>query len=82
MRRRVLLAASAASGGGGELPTIPDGFFPLYLTHDIYDYDGVIETYEFNPTDTTQELWDIIYGYAIEYAEYDGNGYDFYPVEY
>ena len=79
MRRRALCAASAA-GGEIELPTIPDGFFPLYLTHDSYDDRNKI--YEFNATGTSRLLWDIIYGYAIEYTEYDGYGYDFYPVDY
>ena len=80
MRRRALLAASAASRGGGELPTIPDGFFPLYLTHDSYDKWRKI--YIFNPSDTTRELWNIVYGYATILCEYDGYGYDFYPVEH
>lgn len=82
MRRRALLAASAASGGGGgnELPIIPDGFFPLYLTHDSYDSRNY--TYVFNPTDTTRELWNIVYGYASILCEYDGWGYDFYPEDY
>lgn len=81
MRRRALLAASAASGGGGnELPTIPDGFFPLYLTHD--SYDSRQDVYEFNPTDTTRELWNIVYGYASILGEYDGDAYDFYPEDY
>lgn len=81
MRRRALLAASAASGGGGnELPTIPDGFFPLYLTHD--SYDSISCLYKFNPTDTTRELWNIVYGYASILCEYDGWGYDFYPEDY
>ncbi|MEE1517518.1 MAG: hypothetical protein UF228_07975 [Lachnospiraceae bacterium] len=81
-RRRTLLAASAASGGGGsnELPIIPDGFFPLYLTHD--SYDRINDYYEFNPTDTTRELWNIVYGYASILCEYDGWGYDFYPLDY
>ena len=80
MRRRALLAASAASGGSGELPTIPDGFFPLYLTHDSYDKWSKI--YIFNPSDTTQELWNIVFGYATKLGEYDVYGYDFYPVEH
>lgn len=81
MRRRALLAASAASGGGsGELPTIPDGFFPLYLTHDSYDRHN--KKYDFNPTDTTRELWNIVYGYASKLGEYDVYGYYFYPVEH
>lgn len=80
MRRRALLAASVASGGGGsnELPIIPDGFFPLYLTHDSYDS----RRYYFNPTNTTRELWDIVHGYATILGEYDGDGYDFYPEDY
>lgn len=78
-RRRALLAASAA-GGGNELPTIPDGFFPLYLTHDSYDSRN--DRYEFNPTDTTRELWNIVYGYALILGEYDGWAYDFYPMDY
>lgn len=83
MRRRALLAASAIVGSnGGELPTIPDGFFPLYLTHDSYDYNGRQAEYTFNPTDTTQELWNIVYGYATILCEYDGLGYDFYPEDY
>ena len=81
MRRRALLAASAKAGNnGGELPTIPDGFFPLYLTHDSYDRRNHL--YKFNPTDTTRELWNIVYGYASILGEYDGYGYDFYPVDY
>lgn len=80
MRRRALLAASTASGGSGELPTIPDGFFPLYLTHD--SYDSRFKVYVFNPTDTTRELWNIVYGYASILCEYDGWAYDFYPVEH
>lgn len=81
MRRRALLAASMPSGGGsGELPTIPDGFFPLYLTHDSYDSRN--NRYEFNPSDTTRELWNIVYGYASILGEYDGYGYDFYPMDY
>lgn len=80
MRRRALLAASAASGGEIELPTIPAGFFPLYLTHD--SYDRRMKRYEFNPSDTTRELWNIVYGYASILCGYDGYGYDFYPVEH
>lgn len=81
MRRRVLLAASTIAGSnGGELPTIPDGFFPLYLTHDSYDSRN--KYYEFNPTDTTRELLNIVYGYASILCEYDGWGYDFYPLDY
>lgn len=81
MRRRALLAASGIAGSnGGELPTIPDGFFPLYLTHDSYDSRN--DTYVFNPTDTTRELWNIVYGYASILCEYDGLGYDFYPEDY
>lgn len=81
MRRRALLAASAIAGSnGGELPTIPDGFFPLYLTHDSYDSRDNL--YVFNSTDTTQLLWNIVYGYASILCEYDGLAYDFYPVDY
>lgn len=81
MRRRALLAASAKAGGNdGQLPTIPDGFFPLYLTHDSYDSHN--KKYDFNPTDTTRELWNIVYGYASILCEYDGYGYDFYPMDY
>lgn len=81
MRRRALLAASAKAGSnGGELPTIPDGFFPLYLTHD--SYDSKYNRYKFNPTDTTRELWNIVYGYASILCEYDGWAYDFYPEDY
>lgn len=80
-RRRALLAVSAKAGSnGGELPTIPDGFFPLYLTHDSYDSRD--DKYVFNPTDTTRELWNIVYGYASILEEYDGYGYDFYPEDY
>lgn len=80
MRRRALLAASEVSGGSGELPIIPDGFFPLYLTHDSYNsWDKI---YVFNSTDTTRELWNIVYGYASILCEYDGWAYDFYPVEH
>lgn len=81
MRRRALCAASAKAGGNdGQLPTIPDGFFPLYLTHDSYDSHN--KKYDFNPTDTTRELWNIVYGYASILCEYDGYAYDFYPVEH
>lgn len=81
MRRRALLAASAIAGSNGrELPTIPDGFFPLYLTHD--SYDSRYDRYEFNPTDTTRELWNIVSGYASILGEYDGDAYDFYPMDY
>ena len=80
MRRRALLAASAISSSNGELPAIPDGFFPLYLTHDSYDsWDN---RYDFNPTDTTRELWNIVHGYASILGEYDGWAYDFYPEDY
>lgn len=83
MRRRALLAASAKAGSnGGELPTIPDGFFPLYLTHDSYKYNGFYHEYKFNATDTTRELWNIVWGYASILGESDGYAYDFYPVEY
>lgn len=65
------------------MPTIPDGFFPLYLTHDSYDYSGVLrDDYEFNATDITRELWNIVYGYASILGEYDGYAYDFYPMDY
>lgn len=81
MRRRALLAASAIAGSnGGELPTIPDGFFPLYLTHDRWN--GRYSRYELDPTDTTRELWNIVYGYASILCEYDGLIYDFYPEDY
>lgn len=81
MRRRALLAASAKVGSnGGELPTIPDGFFPLYLTHDYYDRRE--KQYQFYATDTTHKLWDIVHGYATILCEYDGWGYVFYPEDY
>lgn len=81
MRRRALLAASIPrDNGGNELPIIPDGFFPLYLTHDSYNSRD--NRYEFNPTDTTRELRNIVYGYASILGEYDGWAYDFYPEDY
>lgn len=81
MRRRALLAASTIVGSNGvELPIIPDGFFPLYLTHD--SYDEMQHAHVFNPSDTTRELWNIAYGYTTILGEYDGWGYDFYPEDY
>lgn len=82
MRRRALLAASAASGSSGELPTIPDGFFPLYLTHDYKGKESDREYFAINPTETTITLYDIIYRYAKVVVGFDGYGYDFYPEDY
>ena len=82
MRRRALCAASAASGGEIGLPAIPDGFFPLYLTHDYVEEDKGYVILFYNPTATTITLYDIIYRYAKVVCEFDGYGYDFYPEDY
>ena len=83
MRRRALLAASAKAGSnGGELPTIPDGFFPLYLTHDYILNEHHKDTFVINPTETTITLYDIIYRYAKVVTEFNGDGYGFYPEDY
>ena len=70
------------SGGDIELPAVPDGFFPLYLTHDDVGNESNRVMLFFNPTDTTITLYDIIYRYAKVVCEFDGDGYDFYPENY